>query len=154
MGTLVTRAVSQQWDLTALAQDMFLMLHVAIEAVLTTGDVQAMGRLISMGEGEGSRMPVAVRAQLHRLRAHLASRGRSPPPRPTCGRPIEDALAWASPVLAARCQGELGTLLVRAGPGQDAEPYLAAARATYERLGAVAWLRDLEDASVGQGVVT
>ena len=62
---------------------------------------------------------------------------------------LDDARSWGSPVLAARCSGELGAFLVDQGRGEEAEPLLAAARAEYERLGADAWLRELE-ASVGR----
>ena len=51
---------------------------------------------------------------------------------------LDDARSWGSPVLAARCQAELGTFLVGQGRAEEAEPYLAAARTEYERLGAVA----------------
>ena len=88
-------------------------------------------------------------ASLHRLRANLAlARGELDQVETSLRAALDDARSWGSPVLAARCSGELGRFLVDQGRGEEAEPLLAAARAEYERLGAQAWLRELE-ASVG-----
>jgi hypothetical protein len=54
--------------------------------------------------------------------------------------------AWGSPVFASRARAAYGVWLSRRGRIDEAEPLLAAARATYEGLGAVAWLAELEGA--------
>jgi len=54
--------------------------------------------------------------------------------------------SWGSPVFAARARATYGVWLARRGRIDEAEPLLAAARTTYQGLGAVAWLTELEDA--------
>jgi class 3 adenylate cyclase len=148
LGPLVTAAIRDQISITLLVQDLFLLLHVAIEAVIAPGDVTGMQGLVDFVEAERTRMPVSVRAQVQRLRGHLAMSVGDDELAEACMRAaVDDARAWGSSVLEARCQGELGGVLVRQGRDAEAEPYLAAARATYERLGAVAWLRGLPVAS-------
>jgi tetratricopeptide (TPR) repeat protein len=53
--------------------------------------------------------------------------------------------AWGSPVYAARGRAAYGAWLHKQGREEEAEPLLAAARATYAELGAVAWLAELDD---------
>ena len=152
---LVTSAIRDQIALTALVQDMFLFLYAASEALLAVGDDQGIAELVELLSEDRSRMPVSVRAQLHRLRAHLAVRnGDEAAAERHLRSALDDAETWGSPVMAARFGGELGACLVRQVRGEEAEPYLAAARSTYVQLGAVAWLRDLEAATVAQGVIT
>jgi hypothetical protein len=57
--------------------------------------------------------------------------------------------AWGSPVYVARAQAAYGTWLSRQGRIEEAEPLLGAARETYDALGAVAWLAELEGALTG-----
>ena len=126
---------------------MFLFLYAASEALLAVGDDQGIAELVGLLSDDRSRMPVSVRAQLHRLRAHLAVRdGDEVAAERHLRSARDDAETWGSPVMGARFGGELGACLVRQARGDEAEPYLAAARVTYVQLGAVAWLRDLEAA--------
>ncbi len=61
-----------------------------------------------------------------------------------CSCAVDNARSWGSVVLAARCEAELGAVLARQGRDNEAAPYLASARSTYESLGAHRWLRDLD----------
>jgi class 3 adenylate cyclase len=51
---------------------------------------------------------------------------------------------WGSPVHLARTRAAYGVWLTRQGRRDEASSELVSARETFERLGAVAWLRDLE----------
>jgi hypothetical protein len=55
------------------------------------------------------------------------------------------AQEWGSAVEAAHASADLGTWLVSRGRAEEAATHLAAARATYESLGAVQWLRALDE---------
>jgi Tfp pilus assembly protein PilF len=55
---------------------------------------------------------------------------------------------WNSAPTEARVQAEYGAWLVRQERAEEAEPLLAQARATFERLGAVTWLAQLETVAV------
>ena len=138
--------IRAQIGFVGLMQDMFLFLHVALEALLTVHDVDAMAELLAVVEADGGRRPIAVSASLHRLQAHLAlARGELDEVERPLRAALDDARSWGSRVLAARCEAELGTFLVAQGRAEEAEPYLATARTEYERLGAVAWLRELPE---------
>ena len=51
--------------------------------------------------------------------------------------------AYGAVPYAARAQHALGQWLADQGRAEHAEPWLELARATYERLGATSWLREL-----------
>ena len=54
--------IRAQIGLIGLVQDMFLFLHVALEALLTVHDVDAMAELLAVVEADGGRRPIAVSA--------------------------------------------------------------------------------------------
>ena len=56
---------------------------------------------------------------------------------------------WGSTVYVARARAAYGVWLTRQGRAEDAAAQLAAARHTYEELGAVGWLRELDEELVG-----
>ena len=98
---LVTSAIRDQIALTALVQDMFLFLYAASEALLAVGDDQGIAELVELLSEDRSRMPVSVRAQLHRLRAHLAVRnGDEAAAERHLRSALDDAETWGSPVMA------------------------------------------------------
>jgi class 3 adenylate cyclase len=151
---LVGPAVRDQIGLSRLVQDVCLVLHVALESLVQVRASEAMAEVVALVEAERTWMPVAVRSVLRRLLAHLAAdRGEDEAAAELWRASIEDALAWGSPVLAARGQGELAVCLLRLGRDDDAATYLASARATYERLGAAGWLRELAAALPAHGVM-
>jgi hypothetical protein len=148
-GELVVAAVRDQVGLTLLAQDLFLYLHIATETLLVAGDTEAMAELVAVVEAERSRMPRSVRGELRRLKALLATaQGDDAAAERLLRGAIDDVAAWGSPVLTARYGAELAGCLVRQGRPEEAEPYVTAARASYEGLGAQAWLRQLEAAEL------
>ncbi len=57
---------------------------------------------------------------------------------------MTEADAWRSAPTAARARADLGAWLVHEGRIAEAEPLLAAARETFERLGARRWSAQLD----------
>jgi hypothetical protein len=131
-----------------------LLFHGAYEVLVRAGDDEGLSELDATVAAARDRVPIAVRAVHERLRAGLAvSAGDDAEAERLLREALGDAETWGSAVLAARCRDDLGACLVRQGRVEEAEPYLTAARATYEALAAVAWLRELEFATTSRGVV-
>jgi hypothetical protein len=56
----------------------------------------------------------------------------------------DDLAAAGLPFLRARCELHLGQLVAERGDAEEAEQLVAAARETFARLGATAWLARVE----------
>jgi hypothetical protein len=115
----------------------------AVEAGLAAGDIEACGWFLSTVEGwsPGSVTPF-MRATTDRFRARL-----EPTSDETEGRLKRAAGLFrelGTPFYLACTLFEHGAWLVASARARDAEPLLAEARATFERLGATPWLERLD----------
>jgi len=112
-----------------------------MDVSLRFGDRDLLARTTQIVEAAGTRPPAGLRGSLA-LWAALAA-----PPEATVQEveeryftALREYAAWGSPVYVARARAAYGVWLTRRGRIEEAEPLLADARATYDGLGAVAWL--------------
>jgi tetratricopeptide (TPR) repeat protein len=100
----------------------------------------------------GSRLPLPRALRGHRAWLQGSAELREGDPR-EAERLLREALehyrAWASPVFVARAESNLAIALTRQGRHEEAAEPAASARAELERLGALAWLRELDAAKAG-----
>ena len=127
--------------------DFFLLWPPLVLAALEDGDLALADRLLQpVAVAPAGRLSPAVRAQWLRLRGLVgAARGDDPA---VVEADLRDGIAALDTFGAvgerARAQEELGRWLVGQDRGLDAEPLLAAARATYAEVGATGWLGQLD----------
>ena len=116
-------------------------------AALADNDLDLADRLLQPVEAAPSgRISPAVRAQWLRLRGLVgAARGDDPSTVEADLRAGIEALdAFGAIGERARAQEELARWLIGQDRALDAEPLLAAARATYNEVGAAGWLQKLD----------
>ena len=137
-------------DLLAAAgidDDFFLLWPPLVLAALADNDLDLADRLLQPVEAAPSgRISPAVRAQWLRLRGLVgAARGDDPSTVEADLRAGIEALdAFGAIGERARAQEELARWLIGQDRALDAEPLLAAARATYNEVGAAGWLQKLD----------
>jgi hypothetical protein len=143
-------ALDEAYRENLLDDDFTTIVGAVMDVSLRFGDRDLLARTTQIIEDAGTRPPAGLRGSVA-LWAALAA-----PPDVTDAEVEEQyttALreydAWGSPVYVARAQAAYGTWLSRQGRIEEAEPLLGAARETYDALGAVAWLAELEGALTG-----
>jgi hypothetical protein len=122
----------------------------ACDVVLESGIADASADLLALGGGPRVAVPLALRGHRARLRGAAEARHGDDPVEAEhhLRKAIEHYAAWESPVYVARTQADLALALSRQGRTEEASAARAAARAEYERLGAAAWLLQLEQQRV------
>ena len=144
----ITLEVAGRWD------DFPFAWALAADLVLEAGDDAPYLRLMELAGGGRERLPLSMIGHPARTSA-LWTRLRDPSsPDIEAGlrRAIEIYGRWGSAVRVARTRADLASWL--AGQGRDAEaaPLLDQARATFEQIGATAWLAATEDRLVAPRV--
>jgi tetratricopeptide (TPR) repeat protein len=114
----------------------------AIEAALELGDLDRAEQLVALVEAQpAGGVPLYLRAQAARLRAQLsAARGEERNVEPRLKSAATTFRELGLPFWTAVTELELGEWLAAQGRADKAEPLLAGARDTFERLEAVPWL--------------
>jgi hypothetical protein len=147
--TTVELAISD----SALQDDFMILWPRSVRAALSAGDLVLTEELISkVGTASPGAVTPVLQGHLAVLGALLAiARGDTPETIEAglCAG-LEAFAAYGSPVLLAEAEEELGSWLAGQGRYRDAQPHLDAARTTYLSLGAVAWLKRLDDRSPAQ----
>lgn len=121
--------------------------HLWPPAVLASIDAglldQAEQQIAIVAESPAGLVSPVLRAQLLRLQGALAAR-RGEDPEPLLRAAVGALEEYGAVPDRARTQQALGAWLAAQGRSHEAGPLLAAARATYEALGAAAWLAELD----------
>jgi class 3 adenylate cyclase/tetratricopeptide (TPR) repeat protein len=142
---LAGRGVHLVVEREGLSDDFSTLWTLAVEWSVDAGDLDAARTLVALVDGApGGRAPRLARAELPRLRALVAIAAGDP----TTGAAIEADLRAAITGLGdfgavphrARAEAALAGRLARHGPHPEADVLAASARATFDRLGARAWL--------------
>ncbi|GAA1938965.1 adenylate/guanylate cyclase domain-containing protein [Nocardioides marmoribigeumensis] len=124
----------------------------ACELVLEAGLPTGHSDLLALGGGPRVAVPRALRG--HRARLRGAWQARYGDDQVEAELRLREAMehyeAWGSPVHLARTRADLALTLARQGRAEEAEEARSLARATYEQLGAAAWLLQLEQQDVRQ----
>jgi len=153
VGELVVGAARHMYAQAGLFDDFTFLWQVVTEVAWSAGDRPALDELFAvMAQGENdNNLPVGLRAQQSRLLGLMAIEDGADPA--TVEAHLRTAIAesqnWKSAGTVARCQADLGAWLTRQGRADEAVDLLADARATFDRLGAVAWTRQLDAALAG-----
>jgi hypothetical protein len=119
----------------------------AVEALIATGRLDEAAAEIDEVTNSANQPPALLRAHLLRLRGLLAL-ARDEDGEVLLREAIDAFDLFGAVPDAARARHALGDWLVAQGRGDEAQPLLAEARATYEELGADAWLARLEEPAV------
>jgi tetratricopeptide (TPR) repeat protein len=132
--------------------DFSLLWQFLSERAWRAGDREALAGLLELLERDSeNRHPAGLRAQSALTRGRLLAGDGAPAAEVEreLRTALTEAQAWRSDPTIATVQAELGTWLTREGRADEAEPLLDQARATYERLGATAWLTELDEQLAG-----
>jgi len=118
----------------------------------SSGDRETVDALFAVvAQDRVNRLPTGFRAQGALLRARIGVADDDAPE--TIEQEFRSALAessaWNSAPTKARAQGAYAGWLVGQGRAEEAAPLLSEARATFQRLGAVAWIAELDDQLAG-----
>jgi tetratricopeptide (TPR) repeat protein len=130
-----------------LAEDSHVMWPAMVEVALAAGDLACAARLLApVASAPSTQVSPALGAQLLRLTGRVgAARGDDPVSVEDHFRRGISALdAFGAVGERAGAQEELGRWLVDQGRPDEAGPLLAAARSTYEEIGALGWLARLD----------
>ncbi|HEY5134626.1 MAG TPA: adenylate/guanylate cyclase domain-containing protein [Candidatus Nanopelagicales bacterium] len=131
-----------------LEDDFMHMWPPAVIATLAAGQLDGVDELLGpVLTAPPNTVSDAVSAQLLRFRGQLsAARGGVPEETEALQRAGIDALAtFGATGHRAQAQEELARWLVEQHRGDDAQPLIDAARATYTEIGATGWLAKLDD---------
>ncbi|MGH3471789.1 MAG: adenylate/guanylate cyclase domain-containing protein [Nocardioidaceae bacterium] len=150
-------AVEILYGFSGYYDDFVLMWPVAFEFARLTDDGEALNSLAELiAGGNAAGMRISVRAMAQHSRGVIAMRNADDA---SVEEPLRAAITlyaqWGTPLHEARVQADLGTWLQQVGRLEEAEPLLAAARATFEGLGATGWLQHalpLDSHSTGPGL--
>ena len=94
--------------------------------------------------------PAEFRAHRHLLAAAAPAPGRTDAEvEQSFHDALRDCELWGSPVWGARTHAAYGVWLTHQGRPDDAAAHLSSARETFDHLGAVVWLREMEEQLVG-----
>ena len=124
-----------------------------LEVALRFGDRELLDHLRQVVLEAGALLPTGLRGHDAYLRAIDADPVTSPEEvERLFTTAVHEYDVWGSPVYVARARAAYGVWLTRQGRAEDAAAQLTAARQTYEELGAVGWLRELEEQLAGSRV--
>jgi tetratricopeptide (TPR) repeat protein len=137
------RAVGRGRSMGIMAQDVKVGYLRSLEAASVLGDSRKLDELLTVVE----QLPVGLRPPLlgaatHRYRAHMA--GDDPSADASFTKAAAQLRALELPFHLAVVLLEHGEWLVAQARSDDAEPFLAEARETFERLEATPWLQRLD----------
>jgi len=118
----------------------------ACEVVLEAGLPAGHRDLLALAGGPRVAVPRSLRGHRARLRGAWEARHGDDPSLAEADlrEAIEHYTAWGSPVHLARAETDLALALSRQGRSDEADEARASARRAYERLGAAAWLLELD----------
>jgi tetratricopeptide (TPR) repeat protein len=139
--------ISGTWD------DLCHMWPSAVETALENGDNAAVETLISLIESESGR-PVSDGVRIHRKRVAGLVAIRDGEPAEVVESTLREAISefetWGATPYWARTQVDLGTWLVAQGRAEDAAQLFDSARAAFAKLGASAWMKEIEQQSASR----
>jgi class 3 adenylate cyclase/predicted ATPase len=150
-GDLIRESADQCYRQGGLFDDFATLWQFLSELAWSQGDRQAVDDLFGIiAQDKVNRLPTGFRAQgaLLRARMGIADDLDATQVEQEFRTALTEAGVWNSAPTEARVQAEYGAWLVRQERAEEAEPLLAQARATFERLGAVTWLAQLETVAV------
>ncbi len=133
---------------TGVWDDLHLVHGHALTLALEVGDDAAARELLELVSGV-RRLPRSLRGHRDLLRAWLAARNGEEHATDLFAAAVEHYEVFGSPVLVAHAHRWWGDALLTLGRPDEAAGHLAAARSTYEELGARAWLADLDRLTTG-----
>ncbi|HET6166282.1 MAG TPA: adenylate/guanylate cyclase domain-containing protein [Marmoricola sp.] len=138
-----TEAAKELHAVTGTTDDFVWMYGVAGSLAIELDDEDRLRALIDLID-DPERLKPGTRGHYLRVQA-MAARGPEPESVEPLLREAADAfVAWGSPLWRARTMADLGVWLGRQGADEEAEEALAAARSTYEELGAAGLLAELD----------
>jgi hypothetical protein len=149
---LVRSSAAQCFRQGGLFDDFAMLWQFLTELAWQAGDREAIRELFEIvAQDRVNRQPTGFRAQgaLMRARLGIADGDGDESIEQEFRTAMLEANAWNSEPTLARARAELGAWLTRQGRAEEAEPLLAQARATYERLRATAWLAELDEQLAG-----
>jgi hypothetical protein len=121
-----------------------------LEVALKFGDRELLDHLRQVVLEAGALLPTGLRGHDACLRAIDANPVTTPDEvERLFGTAVQEYEVWGSPVYVARARAAYGVWLTRQGRAEDAIAQLTAGRHTYEELGAVGWLRELDEQLAG-----
>ncbi|HEY3530544.1 MAG TPA: adenylate/guanylate cyclase domain-containing protein [Nocardioides sp.] len=143
-------ALDEAYEENLLEDDFPTIVGAVMDVALRYDDRDLLAHTTQIVEAAGARPPAGLRGHLA-LWAVLAA-----PPEATdevveeqYASALREYGAWGCPVYVARAQAAYGVWLTHRSRIDEAEPRLAAARTTYDTLGAAAWLAELDRALSG-----
>jgi hypothetical protein len=121
-----------------------------LEVALRFGDRELLDHLRQVVLEAGALLPTGLRGHDVCLRAIDANPATLPDEvERLFTTAVQEYEVWGSPVYVARARAAYGVWLSRQGRVEDAIAQLTAARHIYEELGAVGWLRELDEQLAG-----
>ena len=148
-GRLAIRSVRALHELYGLQQESVWAVALSLHVAISLAQRAAVATLVDLALTSGPGLSLPVRALVARGQAYLArdeADDVEAVPR-LLRSAIDAARQWGAFVEAAHCEADLGAWLAKQGRAEEAAPYLASARATYESLGAARWLSELDRAT-------
>ena len=141
-------AVASSYGDVGLSDDFLTIWREAAATTLHFDDLDALDVLVRRVDEDPSEPPRGLRGHRALYAALRDERAGADGAHVVAGLRLAVAEydAWRSPVFAALGRRELGLHLQRQGRLEEAEVELDLTRATFTRLGAAAWLRDLDRA--------
>ena len=149
---LSLEATRLAYAMSGIFDDFTVVWQAASDVAWEAGDRAALDELFAIVDRDGdNRRPTGLRAVQARMRGLCAGLDGDKPAsvEQHFRSSIDDARAWKSPVAEARARADLAVWLTQQGRGAEAGELLAAARATFDRLGAVRWAEQLDGALAG-----
>jgi hypothetical protein len=148
---LAVDAAQRVFESATTSVDVWPYWLFAAEVVCELRDQDGLAGALSLADRHDGPRPVGVRMQYLRVTALANEVGSVPAADVEADyrEALAAARAWGSPVYEARVGADLGVWLLGQGRQGEAGDLLAAARATYERLGARQWLDVLDDRTLG-----
>jgi hypothetical protein len=142
----VASAIEGAYGESAIYEDFTLFFGAALQIAAAFDDRGLFERLRRIVDDDGSTPPAGLSG--HRALLDALDEGRAAADPKAVEASFVEALrhyqTWGSNVHTARAQAAYGAWLTRQGRLAEAEPLLNEARATYDALGAVAWIAELD----------
>lgn len=140
--------VELSFGVTGVWDDLTHLWGPTADLAVRLGDDAVVARLVELTDDGRPRLPRGLRGHRELLRARLAARdGLVEAAESAFTKAVEHYRAWGSAPSVAHARASLGRWLETQGRHDEAAAHLADARSTYERLGAVAWLADLDSSA-------
>ncbi len=134
-------------DTMSIDDDFVMLWPPLVRSALTSGDLTLVDRMLAPVEGAAAGvLSAGVRAEWHWFRGAAGALRCDDPARVHAEfrEGIERLDEFGARGMAAQAREDLGRWLVDQGRAVEAEPLLAAARSTYDDIGAAGWLAKLD----------